>query len=115
MTTKCSHPTREFIESEVIMTQLQSFMLLIIAGIIAYLLAYLFNYLDRCRVQSELKRFFKSDLNRLQATKIIKEAYKHNLQCGLDAETAYYNAVSFCEDLRKNNLLHDKYKLLKGV
>lgn len=93
------------------MTPLQSWMMLLLAGIIAYLIAYIFNYLANFK----LRKFYKSDLNRFQATKLLKAAYTYGLECGYDKETAKDYAIAYCEELRKTNQLSKKYRMLRGA
>lgn len=93
------------------MTPLQSWMMLLLAGIIAYLLAYIFNYFANFK----LRKFYKSDLNRFQATKLLNAAYNYGLDCGYDNKTARDNAIAYCEELRKTNQLRAKYRMLRGA
>lgn len=97
------------------MTPLLSWMMLLLIGIIAYLIAYIFNYLERCRFRRDLKRFFKSDLNRYQAIKVMQEAKRIALEAGYDEKSAFNHATQYCAEITQNGLLNEKYKLLKGA
>lgn len=90
-------------------------LILTIAGILAYLLAYLFNYLDKCRYQNDLKKFFKSDLNRHQAIKVMQEAKRLMLEAGFSELEATNGAIDYCSEVTNKGLLHDKYLLLRGA
>lgn len=88
-------------------------LLLTSAGIIAYLLAYIFNYLEKQRFQRDLRKFFKSELNRYQAIKVMKEAERIMLEAGYEAEEARLKAIFYCKEITENGLLHSKYLMLK--
>lgn len=90
-------------------------LILTIAGILAYLLAYLFNYLDKCRYKRDLKRVFKSDLNRHQAIKVMQEAKRLMLDAGFTELEATANAINYCSEVTDKGLLHEKYLLLRGA
>lgn len=83
------------------------------AGIIAYLLAYYFNYLEKKRFQNDIRKFFKSDLNRFQAKRVMQEAKRLMLEAGYSVEEAEKNAIKYCSEVTERGLLHSKYLLLK--
>ena len=88
-------------------------LLVITAGIIAYLLAYIANYLEKQRFQKDLRKFFKSELNRFQAIKVMKECERISLEAGYTAQEAHDLAIKFCSEITEKGLLHSKYLMLK--
>ena len=97
------------------MTPLQSWMMLLLAGIIAYLIAYIFNYFSRTKTERELKKYFKSDLDKYKAVKIVETAQKIALDSGYDEETAFKKSCFFLNDVVRNGLLNEKYEMLRGA
>lgn len=97
------------------MSQFLSWGLLLICAISAYVLAELCSYIDRCIYKHQLKKFFKSDLNRYQAIKVMQEAKKLALEAGWNEESAFNHATQYCAEITQNGLLNEKYKLLKGA
>lgn len=88
-------------------------LLLTIAGIIAFILAYIANYLEKQRFQKDLRKFFKSELNRFQAIKVMREAKRISLEAGYSEEEAHKLAIQFCSEITERGLLHSKYLMLK--
>ena len=88
-------------------------LLLTTAGIIAYLLAYIANYLEKKRFQRDLRKFFKSDLDKYKAVKIVEAAQHISIESGIDEETAFYNACTFLDEIARKGLLDEKYRMLK--
>lgn len=90
-------------------------LLLTSAGILAYLLAYLFNYIDKCRYQKELENIFRSDLDKYKAVKIQEAAQQIAIESGYDEETAFKKSCLFLNEVARNGLLDDKYRMLRGA
>lgn len=95
------------------MEQLLSYLLILAALLSAYLLDCLFNYLDRCRYQYELMKFYSSDLAKFQAKKPYKKAKQYALSIGHTPESASKEAILYIDELRRNGLINEKYRLLK--
>jgi hypothetical protein len=92
-----------------------NFIIIIVSCVAAYVLAEICSYIDRCIYKHQLKKFFKSDLNRFQAIKVMQEAKRIALEAGYDEESAFNHATQYCAEITQNGLLNEKYKLLKGA
>ena len=104
------------------MTPLLSWMMLILAGIIAYLIAYIFNYFSKKLKKTEAKEIkkiylaeVKSDFDKYKAVEIVKAAQSIGIDSGLDEESAFKSACIFCEELAQKGLINEKYRMLRGA
>ena len=97
------------------MAQFINLLLLISAALIAYFLSEIFYRYERFCFEEEIKKFFKSELNRYQAIKVMKEAERLMLEGGYHPKDARRKAIEFGKEITENGLLFDKYKLLKGA
>ena len=83
------------------MQELINLGIICLAGVIAYAIGAMFNYIDHCRYMSDLKKFFKSDLNRYQAIKVMKEAERLMLDFGFDKKPLAKTRLNTVQKLYK--------------
>ena len=95
------------------MQELINLGIICLAGVIAYAIGAIFNYIDHCRYMSDLKKFYKSDLNRFAAKKILKQAKVYFLDKGYSTDEAEAEAIIYLKSVTENGLLQEKYRLLK--
>ena len=89
--------------------------ILLAAAGAAYLLVSLCNWIDYQVYRHNLKKFFRSDINRHKAKKIMKFAKSVFIENGYSNEEATAETIYYIDAITKNGQLDEKYKLLIGA
>lgn len=92
-----------------------NFLILLVAFSAAYIFTMFFDFFEKAYFNFERKNFYKSDLNRFQAKKLLQEAKRLGIESGMSEDEAKLYAICYCDELRINGELSEKYKLLKGT